>query len=194
MFYTPPDQPRQKYLLNLIDTPGHVDFSTEVLRSLNVADAAILLVDSTQGIQSQTLSVLSSALRRELPIIPVLNKIDLPASEPDRIGNELAKLTGVGEDQVLRISAKTGIGVERLLERLIKEVPIPKGESDKPLRAFVFDSWFDHFHGVVSLIKLADGALKKGELTTPSLISLHPAPIKIFSSIKMLIYIYVFCR
>ncbi|EGG01165.1 uncharacterized protein MELLADRAFT_50186, partial [Melampsora larici-populina 98AG31] len=163
MFYSPPDQPKKKYLLNLIDTPGHVDFSTEVLRSLTVADAAILLVDSTQGIQSQTLSVLSSALRRELPIIPVLNKIDLPASEPDRIGNELAKLTGVKEDQVLRISAKTGIGVERLLERLIKEVPIPKGQSDQPLRAFVFDSWFDHFHGVVSLVKLADGVLKKGD-------------------------------
>ncbi|KAH9823557.1 P-loop containing nucleoside triphosphate hydrolase protein [Melampsora americana] len=163
MFYSPPDHPKKKYLLNLIDTPGHVDFSTEVLRSLTVADAAILLVDSTQGIQSQTLSVLSSALRRELPIIPVLNKIDLPASEPDRIGIELAKLTGVKEDQVLRISAKTGIGVGSLLDRLIKEVPLPKGQLDKPLRAFVFDSWFDHFHGVVSLVKVADGVLKKGD-------------------------------
>ncbi|KAG0144527.1 hypothetical protein CROQUDRAFT_659847 [Cronartium quercuum f. sp. fusiforme G11] len=162
MFHTPANAPQKRYLLNLIDTPGHVDFSTEVFRSLAAADAAILLVDATQGVQAQTLAVLSAARRHSLPVFPVLNKIDLPAAEPERVEDEIKRLLG-GPEPVIRISAKTGEGVGEVVDRLIERVPKPKGCREKPLRAFVFDSWFDHFQGVVSLVKLADGTLKKGD-------------------------------
>ncbi|CAH7685752.1 GTP-binding protein lepa, partial [Phakopsora pachyrhizi] len=168
----------QRYLLNLIDTPGHVDFTTEVLRSLSVSKGVILLVDSTQGVEAQTLSVLEAAKRKRLRILPVLNKIDLPSSEPERVSNQVKNLLGLsssksntlkcdggGEEDVkiLKISAKTGDGVEEVLESLIENIPSADGDRSEPMRAFVFDSWFDHFQGVVSLVSLVDGCLKKGD-------------------------------
>lgn len=172
LFHAPSHDPQKRYLLNLIDTPGHVDFTTEVLRSLAAAEAAILLVDASQGVQAQTLAVLAAARRQGLLILPVLNKIDLPAAEPDRVAAELAKLTHSNPAEVLRISAKTGEGVEKVLDRLIQRVPPPAGDRSRPVRAFVFDSWFDHFQGVVSLVKLADGSLKKGKIDFIGFISL----------------------
>lgn len=160
MFYNSP-KTGQTYLLNLIDTPGHVDFTTEVLRSFSASQGAILLVDATQGVQAQTLAVLDAARRRQLSILPVLNKLDLPSAEPEQVAAQVTRLTG--REEVIKISAKTGQGVERMLEELIDTVPPPSGDRAHPMRALVFDTWFDHFQGVVSLVALADGRLIKGD-------------------------------
>ncbi|KNZ62937.1 translation factor GUF1, mitochondrial [Puccinia sorghi] len=162
MFYT--SQSGITYLLNLIDTPGHVDFTTEVLRSLSATQGAILLVDATQGVQAQTLAVLQAARRRRLRILPVLNKLDLPSAEPEKVASQVAQLLidDSGPANILKISAKTGRGVDHLLESLVAQLPPPVADPDQPLRAFVFDSWFDHFQGVVSLVSIADGRIKKG--------------------------------
>lgn len=150
----------QMYALNMIDTPGHVDFSYEVSRSLAACEGAILLVDAAQGIEAQTLANLYLALDNDLEIIPVLNKIDLPAAEPDRYAEELAQLIGCSPDDVLRVSGKTGAGVSVLLDRVVKRVPAPSGDIDKPARALIFDSVYDAYRGVVTYVRMIDGRLK----------------------------------
>ncbi|PZF80410.1 translation elongation factor 4 [Jiangella anatolica] len=151
------------YALNLIDTPGHVDFSYEVSRSLAACEGAILLVDAAQGIEAQTLANLYMALENDLTIIPVLNKIDLPAAQPEKYAAELAHLIGGDPDDVLRVSGKTGEGVLELLERVVAEVPAPVGDPDAPARAMIFDSVYDSYRGVVTYVRVIDGKLTPRE-------------------------------
>jgi GTP-binding protein LepA len=151
------------FALNMIDTPGHVDFTYEVSRSLAACEGAILLVDAAQGIEAQTLANLYLALDNDLHIIPVLNKIDLPAADPDRFAKELANLIGGDPDDVLRVSGKTGQGVEELLDRLVAEIPAPKGDADAPARAMIFDSVYDSYRGVVTYVRMVDGKLAPRE-------------------------------
>lgn len=148
------------YTLNLIDTPGHVDFSYEVSRSLAACEGAILVVDSSQGIQAQTLSNVYQAINGGLSIIPVLNKIDLPAAQPDKVAVEVANLIGGNPDEIIRVSAKTGQNVEAILSAVIERVPPPKGDANAPTRALVFDSVFDDYRGVVLYVRLMDGGVK----------------------------------
>ncbi|WP_300266476.1 translation elongation factor 4 [Microbacterium sp.] len=149
--------------LNMIDTPGHVDFTYEVSRSLAACEGAILLVDAAQGIEAQTLANLYLALENDLQIIPVLNKIDLPAADPDKFAKELADLIGGSPDDVLRVSGKTGVGVEDLLDRLVREVPPPTGDTEAPARAMIFDSVYDTYRGVVTYVRMIDGSLAPRE-------------------------------
>ncbi|MGH3235078.1 MAG: translation elongation factor 4 [Streptosporangiaceae bacterium] len=151
------------YVLNLIDTPGHVDFSYEVSRSLAACEGAVLLVDAAQGIEAQTLANLYLALDADLKIIPVLNKIDLPAAQPDRYAAELAGIIGCDPGEVLRVSAKTGEGVEHLLHEIVRLVPAPSGRPDAPARALIFDSIYDTYRGVVTYVRVMDGRLSKRE-------------------------------
>jgi len=153
----------QSYVLNLIDTPGHVDFSYEVSRSLAACEGAVLLVDAAQGIEAQTLANLYLALGADLRIIPVLNKIDLPAAQPDRYAAELAGIIGVDPAEVLRVSAKTGEGVEDLLHEIVRQVPAPHGDPDAPARALIFDSIYDTYRGVVTYVRVVDGRLSRRE-------------------------------
>lgn len=153
----------QNFLLNLIDTPGHVDFSSEVIRSQAACQGALLLIDSTQGIQAQTLSVYHSAKARGLTIIPILNKIDLPASDVHRVSGQLATTFGIEPSNILHISAKSGAGVEQVLEAIVQRIPPPLANPDAPLKALLFDSYYDRFRGVVSLLSVQDGILKKGD-------------------------------
>ncbi len=150
------------YELNLIDTPGHVDFTYEVSRSLNACEGAILVVDASQGVQAQTISNLLLAMEAELEIIPVLNKIDLPGAEPDRRAQEIHDLTGVRPEEILRISAKEGTNVAELLEAVVKRVPPPRGDRTAPLRALIFDSYFDRYRGAIPSIRVVDGVLTPG--------------------------------
>ena len=150
------------YELNLIDTPGHVDFTYEVSRSLAAVEGAILLVDATQGIEAQTLANLNLALENNLEIIPAINKIDLPAADPERIITEMEKVIGIRRDEVILVSGKTGEGVDALLDAVIERVPAPKGESARPLRALVFDSYFDSFRGVMAYVRVIDGEVAAG--------------------------------
>ncbi len=150
------------YELNLIDTPGHVDFTYEVSRSLNACEGAILVVDASQGVQAQTISNLLLAMEAELEIIPVLNKIDLPGAEPDRRAQEIHDLTGVRPEEILRISAKEGTNVAELLEVVVKRVPPPRGDRTAPLRALIFDSYFDRYRGAIPSIRVVDGVLTPG--------------------------------
>ncbi|HBR88300.1 MAG TPA: elongation factor 4 [Microbacterium sp.] len=150
----------EAYVLNLIDTPGHVDFTYEVSRSLPACEGALLLVDSAQGIEAQTLANLYLALENDLQIIPVLNKIDLPAADPDKFAAELAGLIGGDPDDVLRVSGKTGVGVEALLDRLVEKIPAPVGDADAPARAMIFDSVYDSYRGVVTYVRMVDGKLQ----------------------------------
>ncbi|MBA8816012.1 GTP-binding protein LepA [Microbacterium halimionae] len=149
--------------LNMIDTPGHVDFTYEVSRSLAACEGAILLVDAAQGIEAQTLANLYLALENDLTIIPVLNKIDLPAADPDKFAAELANLIGGSPDDVLRVSGKTGQGVEALLDRIVAEIPAPKGDAKAPARAMIFDSVYDAYRGVVTYVRMIDGHLHPRE-------------------------------
>ncbi len=151
------------YVLNLIDTPGHVDFSYEVSRSLAAVEGAILLVDASQGIEAQTLANLYLAKEHDLVIIPVINKIDLPASDPARISEEMKNVLGVNESDIIQVSAKTGEGVGKVLDAVVERVPAPSGDSSKPLRALVFDSYFDAYKGVVAYIRVVDGKLRAGD-------------------------------
>lgn len=148
------------YILNMIDTPGHVDFAYEVSRSLAACEGAILLVDAAQGIEAQTLANLYMAMEHDLEIIPVLNKIDLPAAEPERYALEISNLIGVDPDDVLKVSGKTGEGVEALLDRVVGTVPSPSGDVDGPARAMIFDSIYDTYRGVITYIRMVDGSLK----------------------------------
>ncbi|MFL5582666.1 MAG: translation elongation factor 4 [Gemmatimonadaceae bacterium] len=150
----------REYELNLIDTPGHVDFTYEVSRSLAACEGAILVVDASQGIQAQTLSNLFLALDAGLEIIPILNKIDLPGAEPDRRAREIEELIGTPADDVLRVSAKEGLGIPELLERVVAKVPPPKGDPNAPLRALIFDSYYDRYRGAVPSIRVVDGIIK----------------------------------
>ncbi|KAN0077193.1 P-loop containing nucleoside triphosphate hydrolase protein [Tylopilus felleus] len=152
-----------KYLLNLIDTPGHVDFSWEVSRSLAVCQGALLLVDATQGVQAQSISVFHIAKERGLTIIPVLNKIDMPASEPERVALQLQSTFGVDPVDVLQISAKTGQGVEDVLKAIVERIPPPSASAEKPLKALLFDSHYDRYRGVISLVSLYDGVIREGD-------------------------------
>ena len=151
------------HLLNMIDTPGHVDFTYEVSRSLQACEGAILLVDAAQGIEAQTLANLYLALEADLEIIPVLNKIDLPGAEPDRHAAEIAGIIGCDESEVLRVSAKTGDGVSDLLNTIVAKVPAPEGVAAAPARALIFDSVYDTYRGVVTYVRVVDGALRHRE-------------------------------
>jgi len=149
-----------EYTLNMIDTPGHVDFTYEVSRSLAACEGAVLLVDAAQGIEAQTLANLYLALAGDLTVIPALNKIDLPAADPDRYAAEIAGLIGCDPDDVVRVSGKTGAGVPELLDRIVREVPVPKGDLDAPTRAMIFDSVYDTYRGVVTYVRVMDGRLQ----------------------------------
>jgi GTP-binding protein LepA len=151
------------YALNMIDTPGHVDFTYEVSRSLAACEGAVLLVDAAQGIEAQTLANLYLAMENDLTIIPVLNKIDLPAAQPEKYAEELAKLIGCEPDQCLKVSGKTGVGVEPLLEEIVRQIPHPVGQADAPARAMIFDSVYDTYRGVVTYVRVIDGHLSPRE-------------------------------
>ncbi|MFC5996846.1 translation elongation factor 4 [Pseudonocardia hispaniensis] len=151
------------HVLHLIDTPGHVDFTYEVSRALEACEGAILLVDAAQGIEAQTLANLYLALEKDLVIIPVLNKIDLPAADPDRYAAEIAHIVGCDADEVLRVSAKTGLGVAELLDEVVRQVPAPVGDPDAPARAMIFDSVYDTYRGVVTYIRVVDGRITPRE-------------------------------
>jgi GTP-binding protein LepA len=161
VFYTARDG--ETYQLHLIDTPGHVDFTYEVSRSLEACEGALLVVDASQGVEAQTLANTYLAIESGLELIPCLNKIDLPGAEPERVAGEVAELLGDSPDQVRRISAKTGEGVEDVLEELVAKVPPPEGDPDGPPRALIFDSEFDQYRGVVAYVRVVDGSFKKGE-------------------------------
>jgi len=148
-----------EYILNMIDTPGHVDFTYEVSRSLAACEGAVLLVDCAQGIEAQTLANLYLAMENNLTIIPVLNKIDLPAAQPEKFAEELAKLIGCQPEDCLRVSGKTGAGVEELLDQIVKQIPAPVGDPDAPARALIFDSVYDSYRGVVTYVRVVDGHL-----------------------------------
>jgi GTP-binding protein LepA len=156
----------QEYELNLIDTPGHVDFTYEVSRSLAACEGAILVVDASQGIQAQTLSNLFLAMDAGLEIIPILNKIDLPGAEPDRRAQEVSDLLGVEPDGILRVSAKAGIGIRELLEAVVEKVPAPVGDENAPLRALIYDSYYDKYRGAIPSVRVVDGVLRKGTKIT----------------------------
>ena len=153
-----------KYELCLIDTPGHVDFTYEVSRSLNACEGAVLIVDASQGVQAQTVSNLFLAMDAGLEIVPVLNKIDLPAAEPDLRSEELQELLGVREDEILRVSAKEGTGMRELLNAIVERVPPPAGDPDAPLRALMFDTYYDRYRGAIPSIRVVDGTVAKGDI------------------------------
>jgi GTP-binding protein LepA len=155
-------QSGELYQLNLIDTPGHVDFTYEVSRSLAACEGAILVVDASQGVQAQTLSNLFLALDAGLEIVPVLNKIDLPGAEPERRKAELVELLGVAPEEILSVSAKEGIGIDALLESIVRKVPAPRGNASAPLRALIFDSYYDRYQGAVPMVRVVDGYLRPG--------------------------------
>src|SRR5215208_4213165 len=153
----------REHVLNLIDTPGHVDFTYEVSRALAACEGAVLLVDAAQGIEAQTLANLYLAVEADLTIIPVINKIDLPAAQPDRVAREIEQVLGTPASEMLRVSAKTGEGVPDLLEALVRRVPPPSGDPDAPARALVFDSLYDSYRGVIAYVRMVDGRLAKGD-------------------------------
>lgn len=151
------------YLLNFIDTPGHVDFSYEVSRSLAACEGAILVVDAAQGVEAQTVAVCYTAIDQSLTVLPVLNKIDLPQAEPERVIAEIEDIIGVDAHDAIRASAKSGLGVEDVLDALVSQIPPPEGDIDAPLQALIIDSWFDSYLGVVSLVRIVNGSIRKGD-------------------------------
>ncbi|MBE8168182.1 MAG: GTP-binding protein, partial [Shewanella sp.] len=156
-------QDGETYQLNFIDTPGHVDFSYEVSRSLAACEGALLVVDAGQGVEAQTLANCYTALEMELDVVPILNKIDLPQADPERVAEEIEDIVGIEATDAVRCSAKTGIGIEDVLERIVSDVPPPLGDPEGPLQALIIDSWFDSYLGVVSLVRIKNGVLKKGD-------------------------------
>ncbi|WP_133038167.1 translation elongation factor 4 [Shewanella fodinae] len=153
----------ETYQLNFIDTPGHVDFSYEVSRSLAACEGALLVVDAGQGVEAQTLANCYTALDMNLDVVPVLNKIDLPQADPDRVAAEIEDIVGIEAKDAVRCSAKTGVGVDEVLEMIVAQIPSPKGDPEAPLQALIIDSWFDSYLGVVSLVRIKNGSLKKGD-------------------------------
>jgi len=150
------------YILNLIDTPGHVDFSYEVSRSLSACEGALLVVDASQGVEAQTLANAYLAVEHNLELIPVLNKIDLPSAEPDRVAEQIESIIGIDATHAIPASAKTGAGTEEILESIVNLIPSPKGKADAPLKALIFDSWFDVYRGVIVMVRVIDGELRQG--------------------------------
>ncbi len=153
----------ETYVLNLIDTPGHVDFAYEVSRSMRAVEGSLLVVDSSQGVEAQTLANVYHAIEADHEIVPVLNKIDLPASEPDRVAEQIEDVIGIDATGAILVSAKTGEGIHETLEAIVNELPAPKGERDAPLKAMLVDSWYDAYLGVIVLVRIIDGVLKKGD-------------------------------
>ncbi len=153
----------EEYMLNLIDTPGHVDFNYEVSRSLAACEGALLVVDASQGVEAQTLANTYLALDNDLEIVPIINKIDLPAAEPDRVAKEIEDVIGIPCDDAPRVSAKTGINIEQVLETIVTDIPAPENHDDKPLRALIFDSVYDNYKGVVVYVKIVDGKIRNGD-------------------------------
>lgn len=151
------------YQLNFIDTPGHVDFSYEVSRSLAACEGALLVVDAGQGVEAQSVANCYTAIDQGLEVLPVLNKMDLPQADPDRVAQEIEEIIGIDASEACAVSAKSGMGIEDLLEQLVENIPAPEGERESPLQALIIDSWFDNYLGVVSLIRVTQGTLKKGE-------------------------------
>lgn len=152
----------EQYVLNLIDTPGHVDFSYEVSRSLSACEGALLIVDASQGVEAQTLANTYLALENDLELVPVLNKIDLPSAEPDRIKEQIENIIGLDASDAVLASAKTGVGVDEILEQIIAKIPAPQGDPNAPFKALIFDSWYDSYRGVIVLFRVIEGTLKKG--------------------------------
>jgi GTP-binding protein LepA len=161
MEYTAAD--KQKYVFNLVDTPGHVDFSYEVSRSLAAAEGALLLVDAAQGVEAQTISTLYQAIDNDLVIIPVINKIDLPSAQVESVKHQIMELIGCDEEEILLASAKNGLGIEEIVQAIIQRVPPPRGDSHAPLQALIFDSNFDSYRGVIALIRVFNGEIKEGD-------------------------------
>jgi GTP-binding protein LepA len=153
----------ETYQLNFIDTPGHVDFTYEVSRSLAACEGALLVVDAGQGVEAQTLANCYTAIELEMEVVPIINKIDLPQAEPDRVAAEIEDIVGIPAMNAVRCSAKTGVGIEDVLEVIVKQVPCPEGDPNKPLKALIVDSWFDNYQGVVSLVRIIDGQLRKND-------------------------------
>jgi GTP-binding protein LepA len=152
----------QTYVLNLIDTPGHVDFSYEVSRSLAACEGALLVVDAAQGVEAQTVANAYLALEHELTLVPIINKIDLPNADPDRVKTQLREVVGLDSDGAILASAKEGIGTEEILEAIVNALPPPKGHADEPLKALIVDSWFDSYQGVIVLIRVFAGVVRRG--------------------------------
>ena len=177
MVYTAADT--QRYELNLIDTPGHVDFGYEVSRALKACEGAVLVVDATQGIEAQTLANLYQALDSDLTIIPVINKIDLPSARPDEVAEDIASLLGVPAAEVLRISAKDGLNVEAVLEAIVQRVPPPRDETDRPLRALVFDSHYDSYKGVIAYVRVLEGTIAPADSLRMMATSVDLKPVEI---------------
>ncbi|WP_273498817.1 translation elongation factor 4, partial [Lentibacter algarum] len=153
----------ENYVLNLIDTPGHVDFAYEVSRSMRAVEGSLLVVDSTQGVEAQTLANVYQAIDADHEIVPVLNKIDLPASECDRVAEQIEDVIGIDASGAIRVSAKTGVGIKETLEAVVNLLPAPKGDRAAPLKAMLVDSWYDSYLGVIVLVRIMDGVLKKGD-------------------------------
>ena len=154
----------EKYVLNLIDTPGHVDFSYEVSRSIAACEGALLIVDATQGIQAQTISNLYLAIDNNLEIIPVLNKMDMPNAMPEEVKDQIEELIGCDRDDIIEASGKTGLGVDKILEAVVERIPAPTGDPNAPLQALVFDSEFNSFRGIITYCRIMNGSLKKGDI------------------------------
>lgn len=152
----------QEYILNLIDTPGHVDFSYEVSRSLSACEGALLVVDASQGVEAQTLANAYLAINNNLELLPVINKVDLPSAEPDRVKEQIENVVGIDASQAILASAKTGLGTQDILEAIVKRIPAPKGDPNAPLKALIFDSWFDTYRGVIVMMRIIDGELRPG--------------------------------
>jgi GTP-binding protein LepA len=153
----------EPYQLNLIDTPGHVDFSYEVSRSLAACEGALLVVDASQGVEAQSVANCYTAIEQGLEVVPVINKIDLPSADPDRVTTEIEEIIGIDASEAVRVSAKTGEGVPELLEQIIRRIPPPRGDPAAPVQALIIDSWFDNYVGVVSLVRVVNGTLRRGE-------------------------------
>src|SRR6201996_3341848 len=156
-------QDGETYILNLMDTPGHVDFGYEVSRCLAACEGALLVVDASQGVEAQTLANVYQAIDAGLEIVPVLNKVDLPAAEPERVRQQIEDVIGLDASDAIPVSAKTGLNIDQVLEGIVERLPAPKGEWNAPLKALLIDSWYDPYLGVVVLVRVVDGELKKGQ-------------------------------